>query len=451
VKSGDAIAAIATAPGRAGIGVIRISGPGEFVSSLALRLTNRKLQPRAAEFAAFADADGRTIDSGLAILFEAPHSYTGEQVLELQAHGSPVILKLLLARCVELGCRLAEPGEFTRRAYLNHKLDLAQAEAVADLIDAATAAAARSAQRSLAGEFSVEVNAIVAELVALRMLAEANIDFPEEGVDFLAGANFENRFHALQARFVRLAMRTMRGAILRRGLTVVLAGQPNVGKSSLLNRLAGCDRAIVTAIPGTTRDAIRESLDLDGIPVNIIDTAGLREAQDEVERIGVARTWSEIANADAVILMIDARTGMTAADRDILARLPERRRRILLYNKIDLAGLASRRALPTEAQANVALYISAKENIGIDLVRDELKGICGWDDAAEDSFMARERHLDAIARARDAMDRAEAELDASELVAEELRLAQVALNEITGEFTADDLLGEIFSRFCIGK
>jgi tRNA modification GTPase len=449
VNAGDTIAAIATAPGRAGIGVIRLSGAR--LAPLAERLTGKTLRERRAELAPFLADDGSVIDSGIALLFPAPFSYTGEDVLELQAHGSPVILQMLLARCLELGARLAEPGECTRRAYLNDKLDLAQAEAVADLISATTAAAARSAVRSLEGEFSREINALVEELVELRMLAEANIDFPEEGVDYLSAANGGARLAELQVLLDAILKRAKQGAILRRGLQVVLAGQPNVGKSSLLNRLAGKDLAIVTPIPGTTRDTVRDTLDLDGIPVNIVDTAGLRDSVDDVEKLGIARSWNEIANADAVVLMMDAATGIAGAERDILARLPAGAARILLFNKIDLAGLPPRREVRDGDPAAVAIYASAKSGAGLDLLRQELKRIAGWEHAAEDVFMARERHIAALEQARAALVRAHALGAQPELFAEELRLAQAALNDITGEFTADDLLGEIFSRFCIGK
>lgn len=442
----DTIAAVATAPGRAGIGVVRVSGTG--LAAFAERLTAKTLEPRHAELAAFLAADGSAIDNGIALLFLAPHSYTGEDVLELQAHGSPVVLQLLLARCLELGARIAEPGEFTRRAFLNHKLDLAQAEAVADLIAATTAAAARSALRSLAGEFSSEVHALTGELVELRMLTEAGIDFPEEGEAFLDSGEAVTRLAELQRKLDAILARARQGAILRRGLQVVLAGQPNVGKSSLLNLLAGQELAIVTAIPGTTRDTVRETLDLDGVPVNIIDTAGLREAGDEVEALGIARTWGAIAKADAVILMVDAARGLGDAERDILAKLPAVPR-IVVFNKIDLADMEPRRESATGEFA-AAIYLSAKFGSGVEFLRQEIKIIAGWEDAQEDVFMARERHLAALQRALAALKQARANT-AAELVAEELRLAQVALGEITGEFTADDLLGEIFSRFCIGK
>jgi tRNA modification GTPase len=448
VTRADIIAAIATAPGRAGIGVVRVSGSS--LQAFAAALTRRSLRPRRAERVRFLDAGSGVIDDGIALLFAAPHSYTGEDVLELQAHGSPVVLRLLLERCLELGARLAEPGEFTRRAYLNEKLDLAQAEAVADLIAATTAAAARSAVRSLSGEFSREISALVDDLIELRMLAEAHIDFPDEGIAFLDSGEAPRRLVQLQARFDTLRARAQQGAILRRGLHVVLAGAPNVGKSSLLNRLAGEELAIVTAIPGTTRDTVRQSLDLDGVPVNVVDTAGLRDTNDEVEAVGIARTWAEIGKADAIALMLDARTGVGEGERDILAKLPQGLPRFLVHNKIDLVAHAPRREDDEDNRAS-AIYLSAKTGAGVDLLREELKRVAGWEASGEDVFMARERHLAALAQAAAALDRAAEQTAVLELLAEELRLAQVALNTITGEFSADDLLGEIFSRFCIGK
>lgn len=441
----DTIAAIATAPGRAGIGVVRVSG--STLAAFAERLTNRVLTPRRAHRVEFFDAEGRALDSGIALWFPAPHSYTGEDVLELQAHGNPPILLLLLERCLALGARIAEPGEFTRRAFLNDKLDLAQAEAVADLIAAATAAAARSAVRSLTGEFSSEVRALVEELIELRMFAEAVIDFPEDSIDHLVGV--PSRIQQLQARLGSIRSRAGQGAILRRGLQIVLAGVPNVGKSSLLNRLAGENLAIVASVPGTTRDAIRQTLDLDGMPVNIVDTAGLRDSGDEVEVLGVERSWAEIEKADAVLLMLDARSGIGDAEREIMARLPQGVPQILVHNKIDLAGYPPRR--DAEAGAPVAVHVSAKLGSGIELLREELKRVAGWEASHEDSFMARERHLAALDTAAAAIARAGEQLETLEFIAEELRVAQTALNGITGEFSADDLLGEIFSRFCIGK
>jgi len=446
----DAIAAIATAPGRGGIGVVRVSGPD--LLPLAEQLNGKRPQPRYATLADFKAADGNTIDSGLILYFPAPHSFTGEDVLELQGHGGPVVMQLLLGRCLDLGARLAEPGEFTRRAFLNSKLDLAQAEAVADLIDAATVAAARSAVRSLQGEFSQAVHALVDEMINLRMLVEATLDFPEEEIDFLKAADAFGRLDRLATRLNEVFDRAGQGKLLQAGLHVVLAGQPNVGKSSLLNRLAGDELAIVTPIAGTTRDALKSSIQIEGIPLHIIDTAGLRDTADEVERIGIARTWREIERADVVLLLVDDRHGLAPADHDILARLPERLPRIVVRNKIDLSG--GQAARHEEGDGSITVDLSAKAGIGIDLLQQELLRVAGWHQA-EDVFIARERHLRALGLARHHLAAAravvEGPLPALELFAEELRLSQQALSEITGEFSADDLLGVIFSRFCIGK
>jgi tRNA modification GTPase len=449
----DTIAAIATAPGRGGVGVIRISGSNLLPFSLAL--TGKTPQPRYATLAEFRAADGSAIDSGLLLYFPNPHSFTGEDVLELQGHGGPVVMQMLLARCLDLGARLAEPGEFSRRAFLNGKLDLAQAEAVADLIDAATASAARSAVRSLQGEFSKAIHGLTDELINLRMLVEATLDFPEEDIDFIKAADAFGRLERLQLKLAEIFDRAGQGKLLQSGLHVVLAGQPNVGKSSLLNRLTGDDLAIVTPIAGTTRDALRSTIQIEGIPLHIIDTAGLRATEDLVEKIGIERSWQEIERADVVLLLVDAREGIGEADREILSRLPARLQRITVYNKIDLAGRTPERHDEHDAHGDaVAISLSAKANQGIELLRNELLRIAGWHQT-EDVFIARERHLRALATAQEHIAAAravvEGRLPALELFAEELRLAQQALGEITGEFTADDLLGVIFSRFCIGK
>ena len=443
--SPETIAAIATASGRGGIGVVRISGQNLLV--LADALSGKRPLPRVATLADFRAADGGVIDSGLLLYFPAPHSFTGEDVLELQGHGGAVVLQMLLSRCLDLGARLAEPGEFTRRAYLNGKLDLAQAEAVVDLIDAASTTAARSAVRSLQGEFSKEVNALLEQLTELRALVEATLDFPEEDVDFLEAADAFGRLERLQLRLAQVFDRAQQGRLLQGGLHVVLAGQPNVGKSSLLNRLAGDDLAIVTPIAGTTRDVVRGSLQVEGIPLHVIDTAGLRETDDEIERIGIARTWHEIERADVVVLLVDARRGVEVADRNILSRMPDHLRRITVFNKIDLASVQPERH---DDGDGVAISLSAKHGEGVELLRDELLKIAGWH-PAEDVFIARERHLRALAETRGHIDLALARLPQLELFAEELRLAQLALAAITGAFSADDLLGEIFGRFCIGK
>jgi len=448
VKS-DTIAAIATAPGRGGVGVIRVSG--SHLLPFALALTGKTPQQRYATLADFKSAEGATVDSGLLLFFPGPKSFTGEDVLELQGHGGPVVMQMLLARCLDLGARLAEPGEFSRRAFLNGKMDLAQAEAVADLIDAATASAARSAVRSLQGEFSRAIGELNEELINLRMLVEATLDFPEEDIDFLQAANAFGRLEKLQQKLAEIFDRASQGKLLQSGLHVVLAGQPNVGKSSLLNRLTGDDLAIVTPIAGTTRDALRSTIQIEGIPLHIIDTAGLRDTEDVVEKIGIARSWQEIERADVVVLLVDANTGVSAVDREILAKMPERLQRITVYNKIDLVGRSPERH---DEEEGVAISLSAKANDGIDLLRQELLRVAGWHQA-EDVFIARERHLRALVLAQShvaaARAVAEGRLPALELFAEELRLTQHALGEITGKFTADDLLGVIFSRFCIGK
>ena len=444
-KPAQPIAAIATAPGRGGIGVVRVSGTD--LLPLAQALTGTQPRPRHATLAEFRDEDGRSIDSGLVLHFPAPHSFTGDDVLELQGHGGPVVMQLLLNRCLQLGARLAEPGEFTRRAFENDKLDLAQAEAVADLIDAATASAARSAVRSLQGEFSKEIHALTDQLVELRALTEATLDFPDEEIDFLKSADAFGRLDRLRDRLAVVFDRAQQGRLLQGGLHVVLAGQPNVGKSSLLNCLAGDDLAIVTPVAGTTRDALKSSIQIEGIPLYIIDTAGLRETEDEVEKIGIERTWREIERADVLLLLTDAQHGIGVAEQAILERLPAGIRRITVENKIDLTGRLPKRR---EDEGGVSVALSAKAGQGIELLKQELLAVAGWH-PAEDVFIARERHLEALSETRTHLEMAEAQLPRLELFAEEMRLAQQSLNRITGEFTADDLLGEIFGRFCIGK
>jgi len=449
--SNDTIAAVASAPGRGGIGVVRVSGNS--LGDFAVKLCGLRPQPRFATLTNFRDADGLPIDQGIMLHFPAPHSFTGEDVLELQGHGGPVVLQMLLQRCLELGARLAEPGEFTCRAFFNEKLDLVQAEAVADLIEASTAQAARSALRSLSGEFSQAVHGLVNGLIELRMLIEATLDFPEEELDageVLRASNAAGRLAQLRAELVAIRARARHGSLLRNGLAVVLTGPPNVGKSSLLNRLAGEERAIVTDMAGTTRDAIRETIQIEGIPLHIIDTAGLREPGDLVEKLGIERTWREIEKADVVVQLVDARTGLTPEDEEVAGRFPSAQssRRIIVHNKCDLANLPAGRR---DADGQVQLLLSALSGAGVDLLRQELLGIAGWQGHGEDAILARERHLVALAAADAHLARAAGELPRVELCAEELRLAQEALNGITGEFTPDDLLGEIFSRFCIGK
>lgn len=461
----DPIVAIATAPGRGGIGVVRVSfGRAGEAAALALTaaLCGQALAPRHASYVPFLDAGGNVLDRGIALYFPAPHSYTGEHVLELQGHGGPVVLQFVLQRCLDAGqsfrLRLAEPGEFTRRAFLNDKLDLAQAEAVADLIEASTEAAARSAGRSLDGAFSRDIHALVDEVIALRMLVEATLDFPEEEIDFLEAADARGKLAHIRTRLDHILGEARQGALLREGLSVVLAGQPNVGKSSLLNALAGAELAIVTPIAGTTRDKVTQTIQIEGIPLHVIDTAGLRETQDEVERIGIARTWSEIERADVVLHLLDARSGMTAEDVVIAERFPSGVPVVRVLNKTDLteSGSSVNRQRVEGGEPEVCeIRLSAKKGEGIDLLRAELLRIAGWQAGTESVYLARERHLIALRAAQDhvalATAHAQERAQSLDLFAEELRLAQEALNSITGEFTSDDLLGVIFSRFCIGK
>jgi tRNA modification GTPase len=452
------IAAIATAPGRGGIGVVRASGK-DLAPLLAALFPNTVLKPRHATYTDFKAADGAVIDQGLAILFNGPHSYTGEDVLELQGHGGPVVLQMLLARVLEAGAaaglRLAEPGEFTRRAYLNDKLDLAQAEAVADLIDASTEAAAKSASQSLSGAFSNTIHTLVEQTIGLRMLVEATLDFPEEEIDFLEKSDARGQLAVIIDSLDKVFKQAAQGALLREGLNVVLVGQPNVGKSSLLNALAGADVAIVTPIAGTTRDKVSETIQIEGIPLHIIDTAGIRtidDAVDEVERIGIARTWGEVGKADVILHLLDASYGPTGADEHIVSAFPDGVPVLRIWNKIDLSG---HRPAVDEAADAVNVYLSAHEQDGIDLLRAELLRIAGWQQTGESLFLARERHLIALRAAREHLDLAAAHAAQSDqsldLFAEELRLAQAQLSSITGAFSSDDLLGVIFGRFCIGK
>ncbi|MBI3145229.1 MAG: tRNA uridine-5-carboxymethylaminomethyl(34) synthesis GTPase MnmE [Pseudogulbenkiania sp.] len=441
------ICAIATAPGRGGVGVIRVSGRGLLPFAQAIS-GGKTPKPRYATYSDFVAADGSAIDNGLLLYFPGPNSFTGEDVLELQGHGGPVVLNMLLARCLELGARLAEPGEFTKRAFLNDKLDLAQAESVADLIDASSETAAKSALKSLKGAFSHEIHHLVDELITLRMLVEATLDFPDEEIDFLEAADARGKLAGVRTRLVQVQATARQGAILREGMHVVLVGRPNVGKSSLLNALAGDDVAIVTDIAGTTRDTLREEIVIDGVPVHVIDTAGLRDTDDVVEKIGIERTWQAVGRADLVLVLVDSREGLSAEVAAILARLPERLPRVFVFNKVDLSDEAPGLA---EEDGHPVVRLSARTQAGVELLRAKLLEMIGYNGASEGVFLARERHLDAIRRAAEHLALAEAVWQQVELFAEELRLAQHALSEVTGEFTADDLLGVIFSRFCIGK
>jgi tRNA modification GTPase len=449
-SAGDVIAAIATPAGRGGIGIVRVSGPD--LSRLVQGIVGRTLVPRVATAANFVGAHGETLDQGLALYFPAPSSYTGETVLELHGHGGPAVLAQILRCCLDLGARLAEPGEFTKRAFLNGKLDLAQAEGVADLIDAATATAARAAARSLSGAFSAEVRAIADGLTELRVLTEASLDFPDEDIEFIEAADVVGKLARLRARLDSVAARSRQGSLLREGLDAVLIGQPNVGKSSLLNQLAGDEVAIVTPHAGTTRDAIRSSVEIRGIPLHIIDTAGLRESADAIERIGIERTWTAIARADVALIVTDARAPEHPADAAIVERLPASLRKIIVRNKIDLAGIDAKRS-GSEGVGEV--WLSAKTGAGVELLREAILDAAGAHEDMEGTFLARERHLQAMRAARTHLEQALAHLQTSrpplELLAEELRGAQLSLSEITGEVSADDLLGLIFCRFCIGK
>lgn len=442
----EVIAAIATAPGRGGIGVIRISGAS--LNPWLPPLLGKQLRPRQATFCDFLDANGHTLDQGIAIFFPAPNSFTGEDVLELQGHGGNAVLQLILARCLELGARLAAPGEFTQRAFLNNKIDLAQAEAVVDLIDAATAEGARSAMRSLTGEFSAHIQSLVAGLIELRMTAEASIDFPEEQIDFLTAARAQTKLAELLSRLDEIYAAAKRGSLLKEGLNVVLIGPPNAGKSSLLNQLAGEDLAIVTAQPGTTRDTLHHDIAIDGVPLHIIDTAGLREGGGEIEALGMARTWAAAERAAVALIIVDGSLPAQPDIAPIIDRIPRSTRYLKLINKIDIMGAPPH--VETQADAPY-VYLSAKTGAGIDLLRLELLRLAGWQSAGEGAYMARTRHFECIAAARSAMTGAAGVWQQPELFAEELRRAQGALNQIVGEFSADELLGEIFSRFCIGK
>lgn len=444
------IAALASASGRAGVAVLRLSGPD--VPAICRALIGRLAQPRHATLAAFKAGDGRAIDHGLVLYFAAPHSFTGEHVLELHGHGSPVLVDMLLARVVELGARLAAPGEFSQRAFLNDKLSLDQAEAIADAIDAGSSAAAVAAMRSLEGVFSQQIDTLVEELVALRVYTEAAIDFPDEDdVDFLGDGAIETRLAAIRARLQTLADQAREGAALREGLRLLILGRPNVGKSSLLNRLARRDTAIVTAIPGTTRDVLAEQLSIDGLPLTLIDTAGLRDTDDPIEAEGVRRARAELARADRVLLVLDDTAGVGAAERAFIAEIGDRCAITLVANKIDLSGAPA--GLERWSDLDV-VRLSATTGAGFDALAAHLKRLAGMRTDSEPAFVARRRHLDALARASDALESGHQRLvvdAAGDLLAEELRLAQNALGEITGTVTSDDLLGEIFSSFCIGK
>lgn len=442
----DTIAAIATASGAGGIGIVRISGPA--ASAIAASILGTCPAPRHAAYLPFKLENDEPIDRGIAIFYPTPHSYTGEDVLELQAHGGTALMQLLLARCISLGARQAEPGEFTRRAYLNEKIDLAQAEAVADVINAATVEAAKSAARSLSGEFSQTINTLLNRLIDLRMFVEACLDFPEEEIDFITQGRVAEKLESIIDALSVVFAKAKQGSLLREGINVVLVGQPNVGKSSLMNALAGEEIAIVTAIAGTTRDTIKNAIQINGVPLHVIDTAGLRETDDEVEKFGIARTWASLQTANIALLLVDAAHGITEAEKTILTRLPQEIAKIWVHNKIDVS-----RETPkiVEIAQETHIHLSAKTGEGLELLKSQLLKLAGYRASGEGVFMARARHLEALQLVNVHLHEARVQLSSSELIAEELRLAQEALSSITGEFTPDDLLGEIFSKFCIGK
>lgn len=454
MHSRDTIAAVATAQGRGGVGIVRVSGP--LALSIAEALSGRTPRPRHAHYGPWRDAEGQVLDEGILLFFPGPHSFTGENVLELQGHGGPVVLDLLLDRCLALGARQARPGEFSERAFLNDKLDLAQAEAIADLIEASSAQAARNALRSLQGEFSRRVHELSEQLIQLRIYVEAAIDFPEEEIDFLADGHVLRQLEAIRAYLAEVQRTAGQGALLRDGMTVVIAGRPNAGKSSLLNALAGREAAIVTDIAGTTRDLLREHIHIDGMPLHVVDTAGLRDTEDQVERIGVERALKAIEEADRILLLVDS----SAAEADdpfalwpeFLDKRPAPERVTLIRNKIDLSGEPA--GLQQGADGHVTLSLSARSGAGLELLREHLKTCMGYQQTAESGFSARRRHLEALHQAAAHLDHGHAQLTlagAGELLAEDLRQAQQALGEITGAFSSDDLLGRIFSSFCIGK
>ncbi|MGK0443176.1 MAG: tRNA modification GTPase [Bermanella sp.] len=449
----DTIAAIATAPGRGGVGIVRVSGPK--AKAIADSMLGFVPKARYAHYCSFNDENAQTLDEGLALYFEGPNSFTGEDVLELQGHGGPVVLDFILKRVCELGARPARPGEFSERAFLNDKMDLTQAEAIADLIDSASEQAARCAVRSLQGAFSKRVHELVESLINLRIYVEAAIDFPEEEIDFLSDGKVEADLKAVMVNLASVMQEANQGTLLREGMNVVIAGRPNAGKSSLLNALSGRDTAIVTHIAGTTRDVLREHIHIDGMPLHIIDTAGLRETPDEVESIGIERAWNEIKQADRVLLMVDGTETISTEPHDIwpdfVDRLPHPERITVIRNKADLTGEQSG-FMPS--QGSTVISISAKDGVGVQTLREHLKTVMGFDAASEGGFIARRRHIDALNQAKTFLDNGLDQLlgaSAGELLAEDLRMAQNALNEITGEFTSDDLLGKIFGSFCIGK
>lgn len=446
----ETIAAIATPPGRGGVGIVRVSGPE--VPRIAQAVLHTLPKPRYAHYGPFYSADNRVLDQGIALYFQAPHSFTGENVLELQAHGGPIVLQWILEAVIAQGARLAEPGEFSKQAFLNDKLDLAQAEAIADLIEASSEQAARSALRSLQGDFSVQVNALVEALIALRIYVEAAIDFPEEEIDFLSDGKVAGQLQEILEQLRQVLATAQQGVLLREGMSVVILGRPNAGKSSLLNALSGRETAIVTDIAGTTRDIVKEEIQVDGMPLHILDTAGLREATDAVEQIGIERAWQALEQADRVLVVLQAGEVIHPEDQAILDQLPTELPVTLIRNKVDLIDASPK--IETDAQGRTVIWLSAKHRQGLDLLKQHLKEVMGFANTAEGVFMARKRHLEALQTALHFVETGQEQLEtfaAGELLAEDLRQAQQALSEITGRFTSDDLLGKIFTSFCIGK
>ena len=444
MQNSDTIAAVATPSGRGGVGIIRISGSQ--VTDIAKEILGKLPTPFKASHLLFKDSKGQTLDDGVALYFPAPNSFTGEHVLELQGHGGHIVMDMLLNRCLELGARMAKPGEFSERAFLNDKLDLTQAEAIADLIDSGSEQAARSALRSLQGEFSSAINSLLLKMIEMRVFVEAALDFPEEEIDFLADESVMQRLQAIKDQLNEITQKAQQGSLLRNGLNLVILGEPNAGKSSLLNVLSGNDTAIVTDIPGTTRDVLHESINLDGMPLHIVDTAGLRVSDDPVEKIGIERAWQAVEKADIAILLLDEPQSSNSREM-IIDKLPESLPVIIVQNKIDLSETLA-------GKHGESFYISAKHDLGIDILKEELKRCMGYQNNGEDTYIARRRHLRALERTQQFVNNAEVQLtefNAGELMAEELRLAQDELGSITGKFTSDDLLGEIFSSFCIGK
>ena len=449
LNGSNTIAAISTAPGAGGIGVVRISGP--LALDIGQKISGAILLPRVANFHNFKNLNGTLIDQGLILFFSAPHSFTGEDIIELQCHGGTVVTQSILNFCLKNGAKLAEPGDFTKRAYLNNKIDLAQAESVADLINASTEEAALGAVNSLSGKFSIEINNLLKNLIELRMYVEACLDFPEEDIDFISEGNVKNKLLHLSETMMRIMQSAVQGQLLRDGISLVLVGQPNVGKSSLLNQLSGEDKAIVTNIPGTTRDAITSDINLNGIPLNIIDTAGLRETDDPIEKFGIEKTWSSLEKGHIALFLVEASKGITDYEQLLLGRLPAGMKRIWIFNKIDLLNS---KAKLKQLKNDQIVYMSAKTGEGLDLLKQAILNEVGFkkdSEGSENKFIARKRHLEALENVHNSLQNAQLKIASAELVAEELTIAQRYLSSITGEFSSDDLLGEIFSRFCIGK